>query len=223
MIQYTIEKRTVTTAAGRVERYYPKIVRAAALDFDKLVALLAERTTLEPSEVSAFLLSLARGIRYYVTDSFVVEIEGLGIFSPTLSATPQDSSAAVTGKTIVRKSVNYRPTAAMKQRLRSISLVKADLDLKIADDDTGGSSSTSGTTTRYTINAVSANTAQGTVSGGGTYDAGTVVTLVATPASGYTFSRWSDGSTQASRQITVSADATYTAEFAASSSGGLDD
>lgn len=54
----------------------------------------------------------------------------------------------------------------------------------------------------------------GTVSGGGYYDEGEQVNLIATPASGYKFSQWSDGNTSASRTITVgSSPTTYTAYF----------
>jgi uncharacterized repeat protein (TIGR02543 family) len=71
-------------------------------------------------------------------------------------------------------------------------------------------------TTSYSIN-ISANTG-GSVSGGGSYDEGTQLTLTATPNSGYTFSSWSDGSTEQSRTITVSQDLTLTANFDATPS-----
>ncbi|MBR6780486.1 MAG: hypothetical protein IKM24_05660 [Clostridia bacterium] len=53
----------------------------------------------------------------------------------------------------------------------------------------------------------------GTVSGGGEYENGTTATLTATPNVGYVFKQWSDGNTNATRTITVTANATYTAEF----------
>jgi uncharacterized repeat protein (TIGR02543 family) len=53
----------------------------------------------------------------------------------------------------------------------------------------------------------------GTVTGGGTYDYGTKVTLKAIPSDGYHFVKWSDGNTNASRTITVTGNATYTAMF----------
>lgn len=63
----------------------------------------------------------------------------------------------------------------------------------------------------YTI-SVSAGTG-GTVSGGGTFEQGKTVTIKATPNSGYRFVKWSDGNTNASRTVTVSGNATYTAVF----------
>lgn len=68
---------------------------------------------------------------------------------------------------------------------------------------------------QYTITVTSNNAAWGTVTGGGTYNEGTTVTLTATPANGYHFTQWNDGNTNATRTITVTADATYIASFEA--------
>lgn len=54
----------------------------------------------------------------------------------------------------------------------------------------------------------------GTVSGGGTYAYNTKVTIKAIANSGYHFVKWSDGNTNATREVTVTGDATYTATFA---------
>lgn len=55
----------------------------------------------------------------------------------------------------------------------------------------------------------------GTVTGGGTYDYGSSVTLTATPNAGYQFVRWSDGNTSQTRTLTVTSDITLTAIFEA--------
>ena len=56
--------------------------------------------------------------------------------------------------------------------------------------------------------------ANGTVTGGGTFEFGTEAPISATAAEGYHFVRWSDGNTNAERTITVSENTTVTAEFA---------
>jgi hypothetical protein len=63
----------------------------------------------------------------------------------------------------------------------------------------------------YTI-TVKAGTG-GTVSGGGTFEAGKTATITATASTGYTFKQWNDGNTDASRTVSVNGNATYTAEF----------
>ncbi len=67
----------------------------------------------------------------------------------------------------------------------------------------------------YTITVTSADETQGTVSGSGTYNEGATATITATPKIGYKFVQWSDGDTNATRTITVTADLILTAEFAA--------
>lgn len=53
----------------------------------------------------------------------------------------------------------------------------------------------------------------GAVTGGGSYDYGSAATLTVTPNACYEFSQWSDGNTDNPRTITVTGNATYTAEF----------
>lgn len=66
-------------------------------------------------------------------------------------------------------------------------------------------------TTIYTLN-ITAGTG-GTVTGGGDYETGTTATIKATPNTGYKFVKWSDGNTNATRTVTVTADTTLTAVF----------
>ncbi len=59
------------------------------------------------------------------------------------------------------------------------------------------------------------DTAMGTVSGAGTYDEGTMVTVSATPKPGYRFVQWSDGIIAATRQVKMDTDLSLTAYFEA--------
>lgn len=68
---------------------------------------------------------------------------------------------------------------------------------------------------QYTITATANPTNGGTVTGGGTYYAGTTVNLTANANSGFTFGHWQDGNTNNPRTITVTGNATYTAYFEA--------
>ena len=85
-------------------------------------------------------------------------------------------------------------------------------------DDNGGGGGTPTPKAKYTLTVTSANTSQGTVTGGGEYEEGTEVTLKATAKSGYQFQKWNDGNTSATRKVTVSANAEYTAQFEEQSS-----
>lgn len=65
----------------------------------------------------------------------------------------------------------------------------------------------------YTISTAVSPSGSGTVSGGGSYSYGATATLTATPSTGYKFVKWNDGNTSATRTVTVSGAATYTATF----------
>lgn len=74
-------------------------------------------------------------------------------------------------------------------------------------------SPTTPTDTKKTLTLVANPMGGGSVTGGGKYEAGTEVTITATPSENYTFKRWSDNDTSASRTITVNSNQTLTAYF----------
>jgi xyloglucan-specific exo-beta-1,4-glucanase len=70
-------------------------------------------------------------------------------------------------------------------------------------------------TTKYTLAITKSPSDGGSVNGAGSYDAGNVVTLTATPAAGYTFTGWSGDvtGTDASVSVTMDGDKNVTANF----------
>lgn len=66
---------------------------------------------------------------------------------------------------------------------------------------------------KHTISTVASPSGGGTVVGAGTYEYGKTATLKATAADGYKFVKWNDGATAATRTLTVTGAATYTAYF----------
>ena len=89
-------------------------------------------------------------------------------------------------------------------------------------DGTGSNYTGGGSQQNYTVSVSVNNSNYGYVTGGGTYPAGSTVTLTAHPYSGYQFSNWSDGNTQNPRTITVNSNVSYTAYFTPSGSSSND-
>ena len=124
---------------------------------------------------------------------------------------------------VASRSAQAAVLKAIKAGETTVDLSKPDSTDPDGGDNGGGTTpsnpsngSGSGKTTRqYTISVTSANTAQGTVTGGGTYSEGSRVNVTATPKSGYAFDKWSDGNTQATRTINVSQNLSLTATFKA--------
>lgn len=67
---------------------------------------------------------------------------------------------------------------------------------------------------QYTITTAVKDAGTGNVTGGGKYEENATATLNAVPAPHYDFVKWSDNNTDNPRTVTVTSDATYTAEFA---------
>ena len=76
-----------------------------------------------------------------------------------------------------------------------------------------------GTVTKYTLSLAASPTAGGTVSGAGQYNSGASASINAVANSGYTFTRWSDGVTSASRSIVMTGNKTLSAIFTATDAG----
>lgn len=83
----------------------------------------------------------------------------------------------------------------------------------VTGDATYTATFASDATTTYTITVTSANETMGTVTGGGTYEAGTVITIEAIANPNYEFVSWNDDNTENPRQITVTQDQTFVASF----------
>lgn len=163
MIQYTIEKKKVKTSAGEEIKYYPKIVRATTMSTERIAALLEERTTISKGEAYAFLEAFAKGITHYLMESFVVEAEGLGIFTPYINAEAVDTLEEANEKSIKKKGVRYRPTSGMNTKFGTIKFAKANLDSAHIDDD--GTSSGGNTNTDTGGSTPGGNTGGGGFSG----------------------------------------------------------
>ena len=87
--------------------------------------------------------------------------------------------------------------------------------VEVTGDATYNAIFTQGGATMYTVNVVSENPLLGSVTGGGTFPAGTVIEIGATPSPSARFVSWDDGNTDNPRTITVTGDVTYTARFEA--------
>lgn len=66
---------------------------------------------------------------------------------------------------------------------------------------------------KYTLTAKPEDDTMGTVTGSGTYDYGTKVTVKATKKYGYDFEKWDNGSTNNPLEITITGDLTLIAQF----------
>ena len=189
------------------------------------------------ADISAILYMAVDCMREQLLEGKKIRLGDLGDFSVSLASKGAESADKfsaqnITGVNVVwdcgsefKNLLNDAEFNLVASRSAQAAVLKAikegstmvDLSKPVGDGgdnpDGGGTTPTPTPKAKYTVTAVSANDTQGTVTGGGEYEEGTEVTLKATAKSGYQFSKWSDGVTTSSRKVTVSGDATFTAEF----------
>ena len=221
-----------------VTRAYGVAQYSGVMDIDKFAKHISTHGCVySRADISAILYMAVDCMREQLLEGKKIRLGDLGDFSVMLSSKGADSAEKFTAQNFTSVNVvwdcgaefknlledaEFNLVASRSAQAKVLKAIKAgesivDLnDPADPSDPSDPSDSTTPTPTpkaKYTITAVSANESQGSVTGGGTYDEGTEVTLKATAKSGYTFSKWSDGVATSTRKVTVSGDATFTAEF----------
>lgn len=233
------EGKVVYNANKEDVLYYAKAQSAGKMTFEQFAEHVASHDSkYHKGDILAMVVEVMRCLKEQVLNGVQVQLSDLGTFSLVLNGPGAPSISDFSVNThITHVKVKWIPGEAF-QNLRHDKDLKFNLVLTKKEDakikkemrqaspsvkptenetPNGGQQSTDSgqqTKAKYTLTVTSADTNQGTVTGGGEYEEGTQVQLKATAKSDYTFSKWSDGNTSATRTVTVTADAAYTAQFA---------
>ena len=227
-IKYKIYKNN--SSAGMKDKFYARAYHDETIDIEELAEHMSNHNTpYSKGTIHGVLKDMVACIRELLLDSKKVKLDNLAIFSLGLSSRPANSPEEfMPSSNIIKAYINAIGTGEISKKQLDITArfkEVAEYDRGTGStsnpsDDGGGSSTPK---QQFTISLQSANEEQGSVTGGGTYDEGSNVTITATPKSGYQFDKWSDGNTSASRTLTVTEDLTLTATFKAAEEGGGDE
>ena len=186
------------------------------------------------ADISAILYMAVDCMREQLLEGKKIRLGDLGDFSVSLTSKGAETAKAFTAQNITGVNVvwdcgqefknlladaEFNLVASRSAQAAVLKAVKAgetvvDLNAKTEGDGGDGGNTGGGSTNRqYTISVTSANTDQGTVSGGGTYSEGSRMNISATPKAGYQFDKWNDGNTSSVRTINVSKDESFVAQF----------
>ena len=171
-------------------------------------------------------------IKAWATEGHSVALPGLGTMRFGLSAQAVADVNDVKTGLIKTRRIIFTPNSELKQELadtaiqitcydRNGEVVRrvTSADEGTVDDGEGSGTEGSGTEggsisgTKYKLTLTAEPEGCGTVTGAGEYSAGEKVTVSATPAQDYEFSDWSDGNTNATREVTITEDMELTANF----------
>ena len=213
---------------------YSKLTQA------KVIQEAALRSGIAKGAINAAWDAIGEVIKAWATEGHSVAVPGLGSMRFGIRSTSVENVNDVAAKLITSRRVIFTPNSEIKDELAKTSIsitcydrngeiVKRvtssddgdveDPDNEPTDPNDGGNGGNtqggdSGNTSRqYTISISSADSNQGTVSGGGTYSEGSRVNISATAKSGYVFDKWNDGNTSATRTINVSKNESFVAQF----------
>ncbi len=210
----------------------------------KVIQEAAVRSNINKGAISAAWDAIGEVIKVWATEGHCVAIPGLGSMRFGLRSTSVTDVNMVGANLITSRRVIFIPNTDIKKELAATSVsitcydrngnlvkrVTSTDDAEVEDPDNeptdpdGGSSdegnsngdgSDSGTEVEQVFIGTSMNDpSMGSVSGMGTYDKGTTVTLTATANEGYRFVRWTDDVTDNPRTVTADVNgASYTAVF----------
>ena len=227
MIRYLLRQNSneMSSAFGK---YYAYPVVEETMDLQALAAHMEEHNTgFSEAMCVGVMKAMVKCIKEMLLAGKNVKIDNLAIFSVGI----RNKQGAVSPEmfTVANNIDGVKLRARATGTLSNANLNLA-ASLKRAVSYPNGSNPSGGNTTdnpgeenptMYTLTLTASPAEGGTVSGAGQYEAGTAASIQATANSGYTFTRWSDGDTNATRSVTVNNDLTLTAEFA-TESGGTD-
>ena len=199
----------------------------------KVIEEASLRSGIQKGALQAAFSAIGDVIKVWATEGHSVPVPGLGTMRFSVNAKSVANVNLVASSLITTRKIVFTPSTDVKKALKdsSVSITCYDRngnvvkrvtsgdsgDIEDPENPDGGGSTDGGTdSSKYMLTLAANNDSYGTVSGGGEYEPDTEVQLKATPKSGYKFSQWSDGDTNATRTyVTTSEAVTLTAEFVA--------
>ena len=208
------------------------------LSDSKVIQEAALRSGISKGVMQACWNAAGEVIQAWATEGHSVAIPGLGTMRFAVRAKSVSSVDEVASSLITSRRVIFTPNVDIKNELKSTSIsiscydrdgnlvksVTSTDDSDVEDNETTNNDTTTGTTqtvkNKLTLASADASMGSVTPAGENEYDAGTQVNISAVAASGYTFLRWSDGDTNATRTLTMDEAKTLTATFQAQTPSG---
>lgn len=198
------------------------------LSASKVIQEASLRSGIIKGALNAAWDAIGEVIKAWATEGHSVAVPGLGTMRFGIRSTSVEDVNKVASSLITSRRVIFTPSTDIKEELKKTAVsitcydrkgeivkrVTSTDDSEVEDPDNEGNQ-------KYSVTVASANTSMGSATGGATgLQKGTVVTITATPLSGYRFTQWSDGNTQNPRSLVVDSNVSLTAQFASTGGNG---
>lgn len=121
-INYIKKKVKVAINGESKEKYVAKIQYTGDVNEENIAQDIAKATTASESEVGMYIRELEYFVSKYLSEGYIVRLNHLGSFYPTIHAKAQDTAAEVTHRTITRRGVLFRPSDSFQKVIDNASL-----------------------------------------------------------------------------------------------------
>ena len=94
------------------------------LDLRQIAEDLTDRSTLAVSDVYATIVGISSLIEHYLEQGYSVKMDGLGIFSLSISSKGFDQAEACTSTQIEARKICFRAEKQLKKNLKLVQFVR---------------------------------------------------------------------------------------------------
>lgn len=101
------------------ELLYPRVVTKGTIKANALIQRMKRSTSIDPNEIFAVIGLLSDTIAEYINEGYIVEVGGLGYFSPSLATRIVKDKKEIRSTSIKMSTVNFQASKSFKKKLKS--------------------------------------------------------------------------------------------------------
>jgi len=123
-IKYRVKTKPDNIGNRESPKYYAVPVRSGIVDLHHIAEDLADQSTLTISDVYATMVGVSSLIEHYLAQGYAVKIDGLGIFSLSVSSKGFDQPEECTATQVEARKICFRADKRLKMNLKLIKFVR---------------------------------------------------------------------------------------------------
>ena len=120
--RYRLVRNPDPTGKHKKQALHPRVVPYGTLRVNDLMYQVESRSGLSAGDVKGVLQTLADVMADQLEEGYIVELEGIGFFSLSLSSRPVMDKSEIRSESIHFRSVNFRCGKYLKKKLKTMHL-----------------------------------------------------------------------------------------------------
>jgi predicted histone-like DNA-binding protein len=129
-VKYHKQKRKIVVNSTIEERFVPKMQLEAPVDFEQIAEMIEKKSTMSRGDIMGVLAELEITTCFMLENGHPVTLGLMGTFYPTIETESVLRAEDVTSKLIKRFRILFKPSTYLKKRLKHISFVLGDNNIR---------------------------------------------------------------------------------------------